>query len=122
MPKPYRVEYGIGIKTIDLYKKSIGNSDPDIILFDDDLDEEYIKDIAGDRVTQKISIFIDNFNSGYLRKRLEIEKILTSIIKSEFKFQRIDDLKVSIPRILKDNVFLKSFLGSCRKASSFDHS
>lgn len=112
MPKSYRIEYGIEISTIDYYKNTISNYDPDFILYDDDLDEDYIKKLVGDREIQKISIFIENLNSNYLRRGLEIDKVLTSIINSEFKFQRIDNLKISIPKISQNNLLLKSFLGS----------
>jgi len=115
MPKSYRIEYQIGISTIDFYKNTLNNFDPDIILFDEELDEDYIKKIVGDRETQKISNFIENFNSNYVRHGLEIDKVLTSIIKSEFKFQRNDDLKIIIPTISKGDLLLKSFLCSWTK-------
>ncbi len=112
MPKSYRIEYEIPISTIDYYTNTLNNFDPDIVLYDDDLDEDYVNQVVGDRETQKISVFIENFDSNYLRHGLETAKILNSVIKSEFKFQRYDNLKVIIPRITKSNLMLKSFLGS----------
>lgn len=112
IPQKYRKEFKIKLKPIEYYKNIINNYDVDIIIFDENLDKDYISKIAGDRVTQEISFLKKKNRSDYINHGIKIDRILTSIIKSEFKYKRNDNLKISIVKLPKGDLFLNTFLGA----------
>jgi hypothetical protein len=112
MPKAFRQEYDISLKTKLFYKNSINNYDPDIVLYDDELDENYIKELIGKREIIKIEDFQIDLNKGENEYGINSLQITSSVIESEFKFKRNDDLKLLLPNTQKSSLFIKSFFGA----------
>ena len=112
LPKNFITEYDISVNTTDYYKKVINNYDPDIILYDKGLDVEYIKNLTAGINTLEIDEFQNNLVEGRNEYGINFIQILTSILTSEFKYQRNDELKLFLPEIKKSNLFLKIFLGT----------
>lgn len=112
IPKSVIQEYDISVKTTLYYKNVINNYDPDVILYDKSLDAEYINAFSEGRRT----IEIEDFEGSLIKEENEYGinflQILKSILASEFKYQRNDDLKLFFPNTKKSNLFLKTFLGT----------
>ncbi|MCT1526816.1 hypothetical protein [Sphingobacterium hotanense] len=111
LPKEFRNEYGIEYDALNYYKNTIDNFDPDIILYDNSLDEEFIKTIIEDRTLLTIEEFISDTEKGKIRYGISILELISNIIETEFKFVRNDNIKLSLPDTQNSGLFLKSFIG-----------
>lgn len=111
LPDAYIREYDIAFDTKDYYKNTINNYDPDIILYDNSLEEDYIKTLIGDRTLLTIENFLSDTVNGENNYGINAPILISHIIESEFKFKRNDELKLLIPNTQNSNLFLKSFLG-----------
>ena len=112
MPSSYRKEYDISLNTKEYYKNSINNYDPDIVLYDSELDLEYINELINQRVAIKIDDFQKELNKGENRYGINFYQIISNILKSDFKFVRNDDLSLFLPKTNKSGLFVKSFFGT----------
>lgn len=112
MPGSYRKEYDIALATKDYYKNSINNYDPDIILYDKELDVEYINELIDSRTVIKIDDFQDELIRGENRYGINFYQIIYNILNTEFKFTRNDDLDLLIPNTSNSDLFVKSFFGT----------
>jgi hypothetical protein len=111
MPVTFRQEYAISLKTKVYYQNSIDNFDPDLVLYDEDLDEGYVTELIGNREIVKANEFLEELAKGHNQQGVNIMQIISSVISSDFKFERIDGLKLLFPKFQKTDLFLKSFLG-----------
>ncbi len=112
MPKNYREEYEILIGTKAFYNNTIENYDPDVIIYDEDLDKIYIKSLIGDRKLITTEQVIEGIKQNRDTFGLNIIKIFESLLLSEFKFQRNDNLKFFLPSINNNSLFLKLLIGA----------
>lgn len=104
-------EYGIECDALTYYTNTIENFDPDIILYDDSLDIEFIKTFIGDRTYLTIEKFLFNTEKGQIKHGISAIELIYHTVETEFKFVRNDNLKLSLPKIQDSDLFLKSFLG-----------
>lgn len=111
LPKEIKKEYAITYEAFDYYKNTIDNYDPDIILFDNSLDVDFIKTVIGDRTLITIEDFLSDAVKGEFKYGISAIELISSIIETEFKFIRNDDLKLLIPKTGHSGLFLKSFVG-----------
>lgn len=108
----YSRRYSIKISLKEYYINVTNNYDPDIIVYDDDIDVESISEILKDRVSIPLKEFIDSVNKNQLEFGIGIDLLIDDLNKNEFKYKRIDSLKLSIPKIEKDNLFLSAWIGN----------
>jgi hypothetical protein len=113
LPKSYRLEFDIDIATDIFYKNTIENYDPDIILFDEDLDRHSILSLAGDRLSVEIGQYLSDFYKAPFDKAVSILDIAEYLSDKEFKYQRSDKLKIVIPKMDGNSLLLQAFLGKC---------
>lgn len=111
LPEEFKNEYAIEYDALNYYKNTIDNFDPDIILYDNSLDEEFIKTLIGDRNLLTIEEFLSDTEKGEIRYGISILELISNIIETEFKFVRNDNLKLSLPDTQNSGLFLKSFIG-----------
>jgi len=111
LPDEFKNEYTIGYDALNYYKNTIDNFDPDIILYDNSLDVEFIKTLIGDRTLLRIEDFLLDTEKGEIRYGISILELISNTIESEFKFVRNDNLKLSLPNTQNSGLFLKSFIG-----------
>ncbi|MCD8739686.1 hypothetical protein LT679_03640 [Mucilaginibacter roseus] len=112
LPFTYRQEFRIPITTADYYRFTLENYDPDVVLYDDDLSEAAIKDIAGERKIITIEAYlaaIENGTNDYAIITLEIAKYY---LENEFKYLRNDDLVFSVAKVAPENLLLNALMGS----------
>jgi hypothetical protein len=77
LPDEYRNEYAIGVDTLNYYKNTIVNFDPDIILYDNSLDVEYIKTIIGDRTLLTIEDFLSDTEKGKIKYGISVPELIS---------------------------------------------
>lgn len=111
LPDEFKNEYAIGYDALNYYKNTIDNFDPDIILYDNSLDVDFIKTLIGDRTLLTTEGFLSDTEKGEIKYGISIIEIISNIIETEFKFVRNDNLKLSIPNTQNSGLFLKSFVG-----------
>ena len=111
LPEEYINEYHIECDTLNYYKNSIDNFDPDIVLYDNSLDIEFIKTIIGSRTLLIVEEFLSETENGEIKYGVYISELVSNIIDKEFKFVRNDNLKLSLPDTQNSGLFLKSFIG-----------
>lgn len=111
LPDEFKNEYAIGYDALNYYKNTIDNFDPDIILYDNSLDVEYIKTLIGDRTLLTIEDFLADTETGKIKYGISVPELISNIIETEFKFVRNDNLKLSLPDTQNSGLFLKSFIG-----------
>lgn len=111
LPDEFKNEYSIEYDALNYYKTTIDNFDPDIILYDNSLDEGFIKTLIGDRILLTIEDFLSDTEKGEIRYGISILELISNIIETEFKFVRNDNLKLSLPNTQNSGLFLKSFIG-----------
>lgn len=111
LPDELKNEYAIEYDASNYYKNSIDNFDPDIILYDNCLDQEFIKTLIGDRTLYTIEDFLSQTEKGEIIYGISILELIYNIIETEFKFVRNDNLKLSLPNTQNSGLFLKSFVG-----------
>lgn len=111
LPDEFKNEYAIGYDALNFYKNTIDNFDPDIILYDNSLDVEFINSLIGDRTLLTIEDFLSDTEKGEIRYGISILELISNIIETEFRFVRNDSLKLSLPNTQNSGLFLKSFIG-----------
>ena len=111
LPDEFKNEYAIEYDALSYYKNTIDNFDPDIILYDNSLDEGFIKTLIGDRTLLTIEVFLSDTEKGEFKYGISILELISNIIETEFKFVRNDNLKLSLPDTQNSGLFLKSFIG-----------
>lgn len=111
LPVEFKNEYAIEYDASNYYKNTIDNFDPDIILYDKSLDEEFIKTLIGDRTLLTIEEFLADTEKGEIKYGISVPELISNIIETEFKFVRNDNLKLSLPDTQNSGLFLKSFIG-----------
>ncbi|NNV54111.1 hypothetical protein [Limnovirga soli] len=111
LPNEFKSEYGIEYDALDYYINTIDNFDPDIILYDNSLDVDYIKTLIGDRTLLTIEDFLSDTEKGEISYGISILELIYNIIETEFKFIRNDNLKLTLAYTQNSCLFLKSFIG-----------
>lgn len=111
LPDEFKNEYAIEYDALNYYKNTIDNFDPDIVLYDNSLDVEYIKTLIGDRTLLTIEDFLADTEKGDIKYGISVPELISNIIETEFKFVRNDNLKLSLPDTQNSGLFLKSFIG-----------
>jgi hypothetical protein len=111
LPKEFKTEYAIEEDALNYYTNTIDNFDPDIILYDNCLDNEFIKTLVGDRTILTIENFLSDTDKGESNYGINILKLISNIIETEFKFVRNDNLKLTLPNTQNSGLFLKVFIG-----------
>lgn len=111
LPEAFIREYAIKYDASNYYINTIDNFDPDIVLYDSSLDENYIKTLIGDRTLLTIEEFLSCTEKGEIRYGISILELISHTIETEFKFVRNDNLKLSLPNTENSGLFLKSFIG-----------
>lgn len=111
LPDEFKNEYAIRYDALNFYKNTIDNFDPDIVLYDNSLDVEFINSLIGNRTLLTIEDFLSETEKGEIRYGISILELISNIIETEFKFERNDSLKLSLPNTQNSGLFLKSFMG-----------
>ncbi len=111
LPYEYRVEFNINIPTINYYKNTIQNYDPDIVLYDEDLDQDFISSVVGEIEAVKINQYIEDVSDGLYDHSISVLEVAEHLAEKEFKFIRSDNLKFTIPKITGNNLLLQTFIG-----------
>lgn len=109
--KKFNLRYSYYDDRLDYYKGAISNLDPDIVVYDNALDQVIINKISDGRQVVDFKRFKDGLESGQPDFGLSIELILDDILETEFKYTRIDNLKLSIPKIRNNKLFLGAWQG-----------
>ena len=113
--KAFRNEFATSISVKDFYINTLNNFDPDILIYDDDLDLAFIKEISGDRKLFGANGFLEILIQGDINYGVDITQIVSSVIDSDFKYVRRDKKRIMIPKINDEDAFLKIFIGSINK-------
>lgn len=111
-PNDYLIRHNIEINEEDYYFNVINNFDPDVIVHDDQIDLEKVKNFAQDRKLIILSQFIDRIKKNQLNYSLGIDVLIKDIYENDFKYKRNDELKLSIPKIINDDLFLSAWIGN----------
>lgn len=111
LPDEFKNEYGIDYDALNYYKNTIDNFDPDIILYDNSLDKEFINTLIGDRTLLTIEDFLSDTEKRKIKYGIIIPELISNIIETDFKYVRNDNLKLSIHNTQNSGLFLKSFIG-----------
>ena len=98
LPAEFRSEFNVDISTEDFYRNTVNNYDPDVIIIDEDIDIELIKDLSGGRDVIATDIFVSNI-SGSENSTVTYINIAEHFRQNEFKYARNDNAKFSIPKI-----------------------
>ncbi len=111
LPQEYRVEFNIDIPTLDYYKNTIENFDPDVVLYDEDLDKDFISSIVGEIEAVRIDQYLKDISDGHYDHSISILEVAEHLAAKEFKFIRSDNLKLTIPKIAGNDLLLQTFIG-----------
>lgn len=109
--KKYKDRYSLGLNRDDYYKNIIANYDPDVIIYEDSIDDKKLVKYTENRSLISLSKFIDGLRVGMPKYGVCIDTIIDSLIESEFKYSRTDNLKITIPKINKRNLLLNAWQG-----------
>lgn len=112
LPQEFRQEYQVFLETTAFYHNTLLNYDPDVILYDEDLDINFLKVLAKDRELLPINEFISKVINGRCDWAITTLEICEYILGDLFKYQRTDGLKIRIPQIDNADLFLKAICGS----------
>ncbi|WP_147425645.1 hypothetical protein [Mucilaginibacter gracilis] len=116
LPIAYRREFNIDITTVDYYRFTVENYDPDVILYDEDLSEDAVKKIAGERVLKSIKDYTDEIDKGTNDRAISTLEIAKYYHENEFKYLRNDELVFSLSKIAPENILLNALMGiTCEK-------
>ncbi len=110
--KAFIKRYNLEIYSNDFYINTINNYDPDVIVYDELIDSEFLNNISFDRSVIKLDEFIDRVKKNQLKYSIGIDILIEDIFKNEFKYKRTDDLKLSIPKIKNNDLFLSAWIGN----------
>lgn len=116
LPIGFRQEFGIDITTADYYRNILLNYDPDIILYDEDLDPEKVQLIAGELEAQTVKEYLVRMNNGLTDHAVSTLEVAAHLADREFKFVRGDQMKFVIPEIADENLLLQAFMGNATEA------
>ncbi|GAA3608961.1 hypothetical protein Q4Q39_17435 [Flavivirga amylovorans] len=108
----YRLRYNMGASRKVYYGNIIKNYDPDIIVYDDDIDKEELIAFGVEVKMISLSKFKEDLERFSLEKGISIDLVINSLIKEEFKYNRTDNLKIRIPEINKDDLLLNAWQGT----------
>lgn len=97
-----RIKFHIHNSEQEFYHNFLSNYDPDVIIYQEGLDEEYIKTIAGDREILNLNEFEVDAQTLNLKHGVSVIHLLVDILNQEFKYKRNDDLGVILPKKTSD--------------------
>lgn len=112
IPHAFRLEYNMGLPDLEFYQNSVANYDPDVILYDEDIDEASVAAFAGERELMAINNYLEQFHDGSINNGISVLEIVEFIAESEFKFLRSDKIKFSLPNLVEPDLLLEAFVGS----------
>jgi len=109
----YRKEYHLLIKSpIEFYKNILANFNPDFLIVDEGLDNDYIKAIRNNRRIVPISEVESSILNNDTEYGISIHEVLQTIKETEFMNHRTDSLKVCCPRIGITDIFTMTLCGN----------
>ncbi|WP_430966783.1 hypothetical protein [Spongiimicrobium sp. 2-473A-2-J] len=111
LSKNYKNRYKLNINLIEYYQNIISNFDPDVIVFEDGLNENALKELADGRKLISQSDFIKGLKIGQPISSIHIDTVYDTIIKKEFKYKRVDKLGLTIPKIKDRDLLLCAWQG-----------
>lgn len=111
LSKNYKNRYKIDINLIEYYQNIISNFDPDVIVFEDGLNENSLNELADGRSLISQSNFIKGLEVGQPISSIHIDTVYDAIIKKEFKYRRVDKLSLTIPKIKDRDLLLCAWQG-----------
>lgn len=112
LPVEYRQEFNIPIQTFSYYIGVLNNYDPDIIIYDDGLPQKHIEGLANERQIFTFCEFKDLIDNGHPINPVNLKHVLAHLSHQEFRFVRNDNLRISIPKINTEELFLKAYIGT----------
>lgn len=112
LPRSFKEKYDINISVLDYYKGILNNFSPDLIIYDDNLDVDFLNKFINNTPLLKLSDFNSKLYKGKSEYGIDIIEIIQNLIEKEFKYQRNDNLNIAIQNVDKKNLFLNVFLGS----------
>lgn len=110
--KRFRLRYNFGASREIYYRNIVNNYDPDVLIYDDDIDVDDINICGTDIQTIKLSVFKEGLERFSPQNGVSIDIVLGSLINEEFKYNRTDDVKISIPKIPNNNILLSAWQGA----------
>lgn len=112
LPKSFKDKYDIKLNIFNYYRGILNNFSPDVIIYDDNLDINFLNKFIDDKPLFKLSDFNTKLYEGKSEYGINIIEIIQNLIDKEFKYQRNDDINIAIQNIDKRNLFLNIFVGS----------
>jgi len=110
--KKFKNRYFLGLDKDDFYKNIISNFDPDVIIYEDGIDQEELIKYSENRSLITLSKFIEGLRVGIPKYSICIDTIIDGLIESDFKYSRTDNLKFVIPKINKSDLLLNAWQGA----------
>ncbi|WPU96411.1 hypothetical protein SNE25_12865 [Mucilaginibacter sabulilitoris] len=111
LPPAYRYEFQIDLPTLDYYRNTIENFDPDTIIYDEDITEAAVSAIAGERKCISIESYLSELDNNRFEQAISFLEIGAYLKEKEFKFVRHDDLVLSLPIFPENELLLRTFMG-----------
>jgi len=99
-------------RPLKFYLNIIENFDPDFVIFDENLNADFVKKISGDRTIIPLQEVEESIYSDDVKYGICIEDILYSIKETEFKYERNDSLEIVLPRIDEKDLYAATLFGS----------
>mgnify|MGYP000273769269 CR=1 FL=1 len=115
LSKNYKSRYNLTINLKDYYQNIISNFDPDVIVFEDGLNENALNELADGRKLISQSNFTKGLKTGQPISSIHIDTVYDTIIKKEFKYKRVDKLGLTIPKINDRDLLLCAWQGKVLK-------
>ncbi|MCR9171331.1 MAG: hypothetical protein NXI10_02485 [bacterium] len=103
---------GISVPTETYYYNTLDNYNVDVIVYDDTLSEELVKEISDDRNIISFTQFKDKLIRGHSSNGIDIFQLLECLNENEFKYVRNDSLKISLPTFNKNALLIRTTIGA----------
>lgn len=110
--KKFKNRYSLELNRDSFYTNTIFNFDPDVIIYEDGINETELKKYTKNRSIISLSKFIEGLRVGRPMYGMCIDTIIDNLIESDFKYFRTDNLKIIIPKINKKDLLLNAWQGT----------
>ncbi|MBZ4035916.1 hypothetical protein K6T82_14145 [Flavobacterium sp. 17A] len=111
-PLNFLKRYNIEINEEEYYRNVIKNFDPDVLIYDNQIDSKVVQNFADGRKLIALSEFFDRVQKNRLNYSIGIDVLIENVYEEEFKYKRNDELKFSIPKIINDDLLLSAWIGN----------
>ncbi len=85
LPKSFKEKYDISLNTFNYYKGILNNFSPDIVIYDDNLDVDFLNKFTNNTPLLKLSDFNSKLFKGQSEYGIDIIEVIENLIEKEFK-------------------------------------